>query len=109
LVTIFNSREIETSSTRIQTGKWYHVITTLSLDGMTVKLDGEIQLVKTTANTEYKAHDSVKIKIGQYPNMLNSLKAFKKSKMNLDNIVMWDRVLSEEESKDIYLLGFGKF
>ena len=109
LVSKLNSGETKISSVNIQAGKWYHVITTFNHDEMTMMLDGEIQSVKKSANTDYKTYNSVKIKIGQYPNLLSPLKAFKNSKINLDNIVIWDRMLSEEEREKIYLLGFGKF
>ena len=94
----------------IQKNKWYHLIVTLSSNGLKIFLNLEQQPTTESFNTNYMStKESCELKIGQYPDInFDLLQSFKDSLINLDNLVIWNKALSEKERKTIYFAELGK-
>lgn len=108
---IWNSEKRQSSLMKIQTNKWYHVIVTLSPNKMKVFLNLKEQTTTEPSNNNnnYISKDSFQLKIGQYPDIkLDQLQSFKSSLMDLDNLVIWNRYLTDKERKTIHFAELGK-
>lgn len=67
------------------------------------------QVISESWNANYVIKDSCELKIGQYPDInFDSMQSFKDSTVNLDNIAVWDRALTEDEQNIIYFAELGK-
>ena len=106
---VWNSENIQSSVMEIQKKKWYHVIVALSANKMKVFLNLKEQTTTESSNTNYISKESFQLKIGQYPDInLDQLKSFKNCVMDLDNLVIWNRYLSQQQRKTIHFAELGK-
>ena len=109
---VWNSEKIQSSLMEIQKNKWYHVIVTLSANQMKVflNLKEETTTESSTNNSDYiSSTDPFQLKIGQYPDInIDELQSFKNSLIDLDNLVIWNRQLTDDERKTIYFAEIGK-
>ncbi|XP_066935383.1 uncharacterized protein [Clytia hemisphaerica] len=103
------SKDIHSSSAVIKPNTWYNVMVTLTQNQMQMYVDGQTKQKEKSVNLNYNPKTVLDLEIGQYPNLVfNRLTAFKDSKVQMDNLVIWDRVLGETERKKIHVVELGQ-
>lgn len=99
---------MQTTIMNIKANHWNQVMIAITSNSMKAYLNTQMQIVSAAYNKNYRAFQSVKMEIGLYPDLPAEIDVFENSDINLDNLAIWNRILTNQEREELYFVEFGE-